>query len=96
VERFVMIARLKPQGRDRALELIADHQTTDYASTSFERVAIFLAEGEVVFVLEGVDAEQTARDILNDPVKSTVIGHWLPLFDGPLHLAMEAYHWERG
>lgn len=49
MERFVLIARLKPEGRDHALELIAQHQAGEYVSTDFERQAIFLAEGEVIF-----------------------------------------------
>jgi hypothetical protein len=95
VERFVLIAHLKTEGRDRALELIADQQAGKNAPSEFERQAIFLAEGEVVFFCEGTDAEKTVRGILNDPVRSTMIGPWLPLFDGPLHFAPEAYYWER-
>lgn len=96
MDRFVLIARLKPEGRDRALELIAQQQAGDYVQTDLERQAIFLAEGEVVFFMEGPDAETAVRNILNDAVQSTMIGPWLPLFDGPLHLAREAYYWERG
>jgi hypothetical protein len=95
VERVVLIARLKPEGRDRAIELIADHQAGRYVSPDFDRYAVFLAEGEVIFFLEGPEAEQRVRDIINDPVRSTVLGHWLPIFDGPLHAAREAYYWER-
>jgi hypothetical protein len=95
VERFAVIARLKPDGRDRAIELIAQDQAGQYASTEFERQSIFLAEGEVVFVFEGPDARAKLRSILNDPVRSTPLSHWLPLFDGPLHAAPEAYYWER-
>jgi hypothetical protein len=96
VERYVLIARLKPEGRDRVLELISEHQAGQYVSTDFERQAIFLAEGEVVFFVEGADAEKLVREIMNDPVRSTVLGHWYPLFDGPLHVAREAYYWEHG
>ena len=96
MQRLVLIARLKPDGRDRALELIAQHQAGQYVSTEFERQAIFLAEGEVVFFFEGMDADKVVLGILNDPVRSTVLGHWLPLFDGPLHAASEGYYWERG
>lgn len=90
-----MIARLKPEGRDRALELMAEHQAGHYVSAEFERQAVFLAEGEVIFFFEGPDAEKAVRRILNDPVQSAVLGHWLPHFDGPLHAAREAYYWER-
>jgi hypothetical protein len=94
VERIVMIARLKPNARDRARELI--EQAGEDVSIEFDRQAIFLAEGEVIFFCEGPDAEATARSILNDPARSTAIGPWLPLLDGPLHAAPEAYYRERG
>jgi hypothetical protein len=95
VERVVIIARLKPEGRDRARELIAEYEEGQHFPTEFDRQAIFLAEGEAIFFLEGRDAEQKLRRIVNDPVRSTELGHWLPLFDGPLHAAPEAYYWER-
>jgi hypothetical protein len=95
VERVVIIARLKPEGRDRARELIAEYEEGHHLPTEFDRQAIFLAEGEVIFFLEGSDAEEKLRRIVNDPVRSTELGRWLPLFDGPLHAAPEAYYWER-
>jgi hypothetical protein len=94
VERFAMIARLKPDARERARELI-EQRAGDYVSTEFERQAIFLAEGEVVFFFEGSDARKKLRSILNDPVRSTELSPWLPLFDGPLHAAQEVFYWER-
>jgi hypothetical protein len=94
MERYVMIARLKPDARERVRELIA--QRDESLSTEFDRQAIFLAEGEIVFFFEGPDAAATVRSILNDPARSTVIAPWLPLFDGPLHAAPEAYYWEHG
>ena len=96
MERLVLIARLKPDARERARELIAEHHRDTDASAEFERFGIFLAEGEIVFFIEGPDAEKRVREILNDPVRSTAIGPWLPLFDGPLHAATQAYYWERG
>jgi len=44
---------------------------------------------EVVFLLEGEDLERRVRDFLDDPVRSTAIASWLPLFDGPLKTAWE-------
>jgi hypothetical protein len=95
MERVVLIARLKPEGRDRARELIAEHKAGRNTSSDFDRFAIFLAEGEAVFLLEAADAEEKLRHIVNDPVRSSELGPWLPLFDGPLHAAREAYYWER-
>ena len=40
------------------------------------------------------DADKALKAIFDDP-SATEIGHWLPLFDGPLHRVPEAYFWER-
>jgi hypothetical protein len=42
---------------------------------------------------EAPEAELLVRQILDDPVRATEIGPWLPLFAGPLHRAEEVYHW---
>jgi hypothetical protein len=94
MERLVLVARLKPGSRERARELVAEYSLNEDLRGAFERQGIFLSETEVVFFLEGPDANETVRGILNDP-RSTEIGHWLPLFDGPLHGAREEYFWER-
>lgn len=90
-----MIARLKPGGRDRADELIAQYRSGEDVAPEFERLAIFLAEGEVILGVEGRDVRETMFSILNDPVRSTWLSPWLPLLDGPLHATAEAYYWER-
>jgi hypothetical protein len=97
VDRFVLAARLKPGGRQRAEALLAEHAAlgAEELETAFERHVIFLSETEVMFLFEGEGAHEAVRAIFNDPVRSTLIGHWLPLFDGPLHRADEAYVWER-
>jgi hypothetical protein len=97
VDRFVLAARLKPGGRQRAEALLAQHAAlgTEELETAFERHVIFLSETEVMFLFEGEGTHEAVRAIFDDPVQSTLIGHWLPLFDGPLHRADEAYLWER-
>jgi hypothetical protein len=95
VDRFVL-ARLKPDGRQRAETLLAEHSTLGAEEPeAFDRHAIFLSETEVVFLFEGNGAHEAVRALFNDPIRSTLISHWLPLFDGPLHQAPEAYFWER-
>jgi hypothetical protein len=94
-DRFVLMARLKPDSYGRARELIAHYEVAKDVS-EFERVAVFLAAGEVVFFFEGHDARRTMRSIMNDPVQSTWLSPWLRLFDGPLHAAPEEFYWERG
>ncbi len=97
MDRFVLVARLKPDGRQRAEELLAEHSALGGAQleAAFDRHAIFLSETEVVFLFEGESPHESVRALFNDPVRSTLIGHWLPLFDGPLHRAAQAYFWER-
>jgi hypothetical protein len=97
VDRFVLVARLKPGGRQRAEELLAEHAALGGAELepAVDRHAIFLSETEVVFLFEGEGSREWVRAVMNDPVQSTLVTPWLPLFDGPLHRAEEAYFWER-
>jgi hypothetical protein len=97
VDRFVLAARLRPDGRQRAEALLAEHSTfgPEELETAFIRHAIFLSETEVIFLFEGEGSGDATRALFNDPVRSTLVSRWLPLFDGPLHRAAEAYYWER-
>jgi hypothetical protein len=98
VDRFVLAARLKPDGRRRAESLLAEHSAlcAKELEAAFDRHAIFLSDTEVIFLFEGEDAHEAVRALFNDPARSTLVGHWLPLFEGPLHQVSEAYLWERG
>lgn len=95
VDRLVMVASLRSDGRERARELLAQKEASPTVEPAFDREAIFMSESEVIFILEGRDADESVRAILNDPVSSTSLSPWLPLFDGPLHYAAEVYFWER-
>jgi hypothetical protein len=90
----MLVARLGHGKRERAEQLLTDEARADAPEDAFDRGAIFLSDSEVVFLFEGASAAEAVRAILNDPVKSNVIAPWLPLFDGPLHRAHEAYSWE--
>ncbi|HEY7004327.1 MAG TPA: hypothetical protein VH281_08600 [Gaiellaceae bacterium] len=97
MDRFVLVARLRPEGRQRAEELLAETSALGDADrgAGFERHAIYLSQTEVVFVFEGEGSHQSVRAVFDDPVQSTLFSRWLPLFDGPLHRAAEVYFWER-
>lgn len=97
MDRFVLLARLKPDGHERAQALLAGRSAlgSEELERALDRHAIFLAENEVVFLFEGEGAHEAVRALFNDPARSALIAHWLPLFDGPLHQAPEAYFWER-
>ena len=94
MDRIVLVAHLKPGSSERARELLAEHSSREDLKEAFDRHAIFLSETEAVFLFEGPDADRSVRAIFNDPSASE-IGHWIPLFDGPLHWAPQAYFWER-
>jgi hypothetical protein len=51
----------------------------------------FLSESEVIILFEGEGARESVLTTLDDPVMSTALASWLPLFDGPLHRAYEAH-----
>src|SRR2546422_8960350 len=91
-QRLVVTARLKEGARERAVELVGS-MPTPLETDGFEWLSVYLSESEVVFLVEAPEAEFLVRQILDDPVRGTEIGPWLPLFDGPLHRAEEVYHW---
>ncbi len=83
MDRFVLVARLTPDGRRQARALLAEHSALgmEELETYLDRHTIFLSETEVIFVFEGEGAPDAVRALFNDPVRSTLIGRWLPLFD---------------
>lgn len=96
MERVVLIAALKPGARDQALDLLQRSAAGGEPEPVTQRQGIFLSERAAVFFFEGRDAGASVHELINDPVRSTMLSPWLPLFDGPLHLAREAHFLERG
>jgi len=86
-----MVARLKPDARERAGELAVLEPAVP---PGVSQISIFLSGDEVVFMLEGDAPEEGHRIWLNDPLNSTLLEPWLSLFDGPLHRAPEVASWE--
>jgi hypothetical protein len=93
-ERIVLVARLKSGERERAAKLL-DDGIEPIVPETVDRWEIFLSETEVVFLFEGEGARESVLKSLDDPVMSTALAPWLPLFEGPLHRAFEARSWER-
>ena len=94
VDRVVLVARLKAGERERAEKLLAGG-VEPIVPEAVDRWVIFLSESEVVFLFEAeVRASRFWRPFY-DPVMSTALAPWLPLFDGPRHRAYEARSWER-
>ncbi len=94
-ERVILLAALKPGARERALELLEKATENEDNEAVTERQSVFLSDRDVIFLFEGEGARASVRELLNDPVRSTFLGSWLPLFAGPLHSAYEAFFFER-
>jgi hypothetical protein len=92
----MLIAALKPGAREQALDLLQRAAEASEWERVTQRQGIFLSDREAVFFFEGRDAGASVRELVNDPVRSTMLSPWLPLFDGPLHLAREAYFLDHG
>ena len=65
MDRVVLVARLKPDSRERAQELLAEHPLREGPRAAFDREAIFLSETEVVFFVEGPDVDRSVKAILS-------------------------------
>jgi hypothetical protein len=95
MEHVVLAAWLRKDAYQRALALGAtDH--VDPGGSRLERFSIFLSHAEVAVLFEAREPEHLVRRLLNDPVRSAGLSPWIPLFEGPLHRANEAYRWSRG
>jgi hypothetical protein len=95
-ERVAVVARLRPESRERAAEIIDRGPPYGLGLAGFPRHSIFLAEENVVFVFEGQGIERLVRDVVNDPAHAAGFSAWAPLLEGTPTLAREAFYWESG
>jgi hypothetical protein len=91
MERVVLIAALKPGAREQALDLLQRSAAGSEPEPVTQRQGIFLSDCDAVFFFEGRDGGASVRELVNDPVRSAMLSPWLAMFEGPLHLAREAY-----
>jgi hypothetical protein len=95
MERFAIIARLKPGSETEAAELIAAGPPFDPEAVGLEAHSVYLAQGSVVFVFEGLEAGSVVADVVDDPFRSPVFEAWAEFLDGSPEIARQAYHWHR-
>jgi len=96
VQRLAVIARLKPDARPRAMELIEKGPPFRPDETGFERHTVFVSGEQVVFVFEGGKLEHLLRDVVENPTSAGALREWEGLLDGMPSIAREAYSWQRG
>jgi hypothetical protein len=92
-ERVAVVARLGPDSRGRASEILAEGAPYELGETGFRRHSVFLGSETVAFVFEGSGIEALVRDLIDDPVRSAAFSMW-GLLEGTPELAREEFHWE--
>jgi hypothetical protein len=95
-ERLAVVAKLRPDSRERARAILAEGAPYDLGESGFRRHSVFLATDTVIFVFEGSGIEGLVRDLVSDPARSAAFSVWGPLLDGTPALAQEEFHWEAG
>ena len=93
-ERVAVVAKLRPDSRGQASEILAAGAPYVLGETGFRRHSVFLGAETVVFVFEGSGIEALVRDLVNDPVRSAAFSIWGPLLEGTPELALEEFYWE--
>jgi hypothetical protein len=95
-DRVAVVAKLRPDSRERASQILAKGAPYALDEAGFSRHSVFLAEEAVVFVFEGPGVEGLIRDLVDDPADSAAFSIWGPLLAGTPALAREEFYWEAG
>ncbi len=66
MRRFVIVAELREGSARRVAEVLREGPPYALEQTSLERHEVFLSEREVVFLFEGVHAEEEAKRLLGE------------------------------
>jgi hypothetical protein len=93
VERIAVIAQVRPGSEEQAKRLLAAGPPFDPASLGLISHDVYLGQGAVIFVFEGLEVERRVADLVNDPAASGSFSAWGPLLDGAPTIARSAYHW---
>ena len=94
MERIAVIAKLKPDSRAAAAEILRAGPPYDPGEFGLARHGVYLSESEVVFLFEGPDVEQQLSSLVNDPALSALFSVWAPLLEGTPSAAHELFYWE--
>jgi hypothetical protein len=95
MERVAVVGNLKPGAEARAEALIKEGPPFNPQESGFERHAVFLSGGQVVFVFEGASLDRLLHSVVAAPVVSAKLRAWEPLLEGTPSIAHSAYFWQR-
>jgi nucleotide-binding universal stress UspA family protein len=94
MERVAVTAMLRPGAEERARQLLSEGPPFDPGRAGFDRHAVYVCSGLVVFLFDGPDVERKVVALLNDRLRSASFAAWGPLLDGQPRIAHEAYYWD--
>ena len=92
MQRFAVVATLRPGAEEEAAKLIELGPPFDPRDSGLARHTVFLGADLVIFVFEGGDA-RTLLAALNGANGQSVLGAWESLLDSTPRVAQEAYSW---
>lgn len=92
MQRFAVVATLRPGAAEEAAELIELGPPFDPRDSGMERHTVFLAADLAVFVFEGGDARTLLAELAGANGQS-VLGAWESLVDSTPKIAHEVYSW---
>lgn len=94
MSRLVVIAPLKQDARERALQLLAEGPPFELEQTRFERHQVYLTDREAIFVFEG-PGPATLELPGEDPALWRAAEAWNDCLAGKPRVASTAFSWER-
>ena len=95
VRRLMVIAKVRRGSKEAVRAILREGPPFELPETSLERHAVFLAGDEIVWLFEGVHAEQEVERLIGDPRglgRASRIGLHLA---GRPRLPEEVFSWER-
>jgi hypothetical protein len=95
MRRFLVTAKLRRGSTDAVRAILREGPPFELPETSLERHAVFLGGGEIVFLFEGVHAEEEVRRLVRSPHvlgQASRIGLHLT---GRPRMSEEIFSWER-
>ena len=95
MQRVVVTARLVDGAEGEARKLIDVGPPFDLTDSGLEQHSVFVGNGLVVFLFEGIDPEKSLTELVNDPVHAAGFGVWASVLAESPRVAHETYHWSR-
>lgn len=95
MRRFLVTAKVRRGAKDAVRAILREGPPFKLPDTSLERHTIFLAGDEIVFLFEGVHAEEEVKRLLHDPHVLGQASRIGLLLTGRPRMPEEVFSWSR-